>query len=222
MRRTPTLVEVRTAVPRTLTVQLSLAAVSVDVTVTSEPPLVDTARAGVTFSIGAPQIQDALPAVPGRRMLELVDSQPGWLMEANGVLHPRGSEDQTLFVIDGVPMDENRSPAFAPDLQEGELAGYGVLTGNFPAEYGRKLGGVVEVTTAHDIERGFHGMLDAAGGSFGTASAGATGRYGWNRRALSISASAACARIAISILRSKTTSPITDRSAGLLRRTTPS
>ena len=129
-----TLVEVRTAVPRALSIQLSLASVSTDVTVTDERPLVDTARAGVTFSIGVSQIQDALPAVPGRRMLELVDSQPGWLMEANGVLHPRGSEYQTLFVIDGVPMDENRSPAFAPDLQEGELQGMSVLTGNFPAE----------------------------------------------------------------------------------------
>ena len=24
-------------------------------------------------------------------VLDLVDQQPGWLMEANGVLHPRGS-----------------------------------------------------------------------------------------------------------------------------------
>src|SRR6476660_8095151 len=61
-------VEVRTAVPRTLTIQLSLAAVSSDVTVTSEPPLVDTARTGVTFAIGALLIQGALPAVPGRRI----------------------------------------------------------------------------------------------------------------------------------------------------------
>jgi hypothetical protein len=184
-------IDVRSAVPRTLSIQLALAAVATDVTVTTEPPLVDTARAGVTFSIGAPQIQEALPAVPGRRVLELVDAQPGWLMEANGVLHPRGSEYQTLFVIDGVPMDENRSPAFAPDLQEGELQGMSVLTGNFPAEYGRKLGGVVEVTTGRDIEQGVHGMLDAGAGSFGTASAGASARYGWARRAVSVAASGA-------------------------------
>jgi len=188
--RYSSVVDVRTAVPRTLTIQLLLG-VSADVTVTAEPPLIDTARAGVTFSIGALQIQDALPAVPGRRMLQLIDAQPGWLMEANGVLHPRGSEYQTLFVIDGVPMDENRSPAFAPDLQEGEPQGMGVLTGNFPAEYGRKLGGVIEVTTARDIERGLHVTADAGGGSFGTASAGASARYGWSRRAVSISASGA-------------------------------
>ncbi|MDH4063695.1 MAG: TonB-dependent receptor [Acidobacteriota bacterium] len=186
-----TVVETRTAVPQTLTIRMPLAPVSSDVIVTSEPPLVDTARTGVTFSIGAPRVQEALPVVPGRRVLDLVDAQPGWLMEANGVLHPRGSEYQTLFVIDGVPMDENRSPGFAPDPDEGDLQGIGVLTGNFPAEYGRKLGGVVEVTTARDIERGFHGMIDTGGGSFGTASAGARARYGWRRRAVSMSASGA-------------------------------
>src|SRR6266542_1246222 len=142
-----TIVEIRSAVPRTLQVELSLA-LSSRVDVTNEPPLIDVSRTGVMFSIGAPQIPDALPSVPGRRLLDLVDAQPGWLMEANGVLHPRGSEYQTLFVVDGIPLDDNRSPAFAPDLQDADLQAVHVLTGNFPAEYGRKLGGVVEVTTA--------------------------------------------------------------------------
>ena len=185
-----TVVEVRSAVPRTLRIELSLAIAS-QVDVTNEPPLVDISRTGVTFSIGAPQIQDALPSVPGRRLLDLVDAQPGWLMEANGVLHPRGSEYQTLFVIDGIPSDDNRSPAFAPDLQDSDLQAVNVLTGNFPAEYGRKLGGVVEVTTARDIRQGFHGSADLGGGSFRTASGGFSGGYGWSRRAVTASASAA-------------------------------
>src|SRR5260370_4617760 len=98
-------------------------------------------------------------------------------MEANCVLHPRGSEYQTLFVVDGVPTDDNRSPAFAPDLQDGDLQAVNVLTGNFPAEYGRKLGGVVEVTTARDIRQGFHGAADLGAGSFATASGGVTAAY---------------------------------------------
>jgi hypothetical protein len=183
-------VEIRSAVPRTRRVELSLA-LSTQVDVTNEPPLVDVSRTGVSFSIGAPQIQDTLPSVPGRRLLDLVDAQPGWLMEANGVLHPRGSEYQTLFVIDGVPMDDNRSPAFAPDLEDGNLQAVSVLTGNFPAEYGRKLGGIVEVTTARDIHQGFHGAADLGAGSIGTASGGLNAAYGWSRRAVGGSASAA-------------------------------
>ena len=184
------IVEIRTAVPRTFRIELSVALTSA-VEVTNEPPLVDVSRAGVVFSIGAPQIQAAMPSVPGRRLLDLVDAQPGWLMEANGVLHPRGSEYQTLFVVDGIPMDDNRSPAFAPDLQDSDLQAVHVLTGNFPAEYGRKLGGVVEVTTARDIRRGVHGTADIGGGSFGTVSGGFSGGYGWGRRSMSGSVTAA-------------------------------
>jgi hypothetical protein len=185
-----TILEIRTAVPRTFRIELSVALTS-SVEVTTEPPLVDISRAGVVFSIGAPQIQASMPSVPGRRLLDLVDAQPGWLMEANGVLHPRGSEYQTLFVIDGIPMDDNRSPAFAPDLQDSDLQAVHVLTGNFPAEYGRKLGGVVEVTTARDIRRGLHGTADVGAGSFGTVSGGFSGGYGWSRRSLGASATAA-------------------------------
>jgi outer membrane receptor protein involved in Fe transport len=124
-------------------------------------------------------------------VLDLVDQQPGWLMEANGVLHPRGSEYQTLFVVDGIPMDENRSPAFAPDLQENAIQAMSVLTGNFPAEYGRKLSGVVEVTTNRDIQEGFHGSVEAGTGRFGMASGGGSVSHGWGSQAVTGSASAA-------------------------------
>ncbi len=47
-------------------------------------------------------------------MQDLVNSQPGWLYEGNAVLHPRGSEYQTQFVVDGIPLTDNRSPGFGP------------------------------------------------------------------------------------------------------------
>jgi outer membrane receptor protein involved in Fe transport len=188
-----TVIDLHSPLPRDVPVQLALSTIAtqVDVSVTADRPLIDPNRTGVSFAIGAPVLQTHLSAVSGRRVLDLVDQQPGWLMEANGVLHPRGSEYQTLFVVDGVPMDENRSPAFAPDLQESEIHAMAVLTANFPAEYGRKLGGVVEVTTSKDIEEGFHGALDVGAGSVGTASAAFSGSHGWSRRALTISGSAA-------------------------------
>src|SRR5436190_21815699 len=105
-------------------------------------------------------------------------------MESNGVLHPRGSEYQTLFVVDGVPMEDNRSPAFAPELPDGEIEAISVLTGTFPAEYGRKLGGVVDVTTSRDARAGAHGSVEGGAGSFGAGTAFATAGYGWQRRSL--------------------------------------
>ena len=184
-------IDVRSALPRQVPVHLALLPLHQELTVTADLPLVDVRRTGTSFTVAAPQLQSHLSAVPGRMVLDLVDQQPGWLMEANGVLHPRGSEYQTLFVVDGVQMDENRSPAFAPDLQENAIQAMSVLTGNFPAEYGRKLGGVVEVTTNRDIQEGFHGSVDAGAGSFGMASGAASVSHGWSGHALTVSASAA-------------------------------
>ncbi|HCC56914.1 MAG TPA: TonB-dependent receptor, partial [Solibacterales bacterium] len=53
---------------------------------------------------------------------------------------------------------------------------------------GRKLGGVIEVTTARDARPGFHGKVSAGGGSFDTADAYAEGQYGWSSNTLSVSA----------------------------------
>ena len=67
-------------------------------------------------------MQQRTTALPGRALADLVNTQPGWLLEANGILHPRGSEYQTQYVVDGLPLTDNRSPAFAPELGAGRRA----------------------------------------------------------------------------------------------------
>src|SRR5438105_2120322 len=103
--------------------------------------------------------------------------------EANGVLHPRGSEYDVQFVVDGLPLTQNRSPAFAPSFDAGDVESLRVVTASFPAEYGRKLGGIVEVTTKKDVPAGWHGRFDAGGGSFSTTNgaAGISYAQGANR-----------------------------------------
>ncbi|MFL6354758.1 MAG: TonB-dependent receptor [Bryobacteraceae bacterium] len=184
-----TLVEIRSGVPVEIHIELSVQRASTNIDVTDAQTLLDPHQGGVIYSVGTQQIREQQSSVPGRAVLELVDMQPGWLFEANATLHPRGSEYQTLFVIDGVPMDENRSPAFAPGLEAGEVQSMSILTANYPAEYGRKLGGVVEVTTSQDIQQGFHGSAELGAGSFGTATGFLSGAYGWDRSTLSFSAS---------------------------------
>jgi outer membrane cobalamin receptor len=182
------LIEVRSPRPREVRLVLDVAALSTSVDVTEQSTLVDAHRTGVAYGVGTQQLREQQSAVPGRELLDLVNLQPGWLVESNGVLHPRGSEYQTLVVVDGMPMEDNRSPAFAPELPDAEIEAVNVITGTFPAEYGRKLGGVVDVTTSKDVRRGFHGSAEMGAGSFGTGTAFASGGYGWNRRALMVSA----------------------------------
>jgi outer membrane cobalamin receptor len=121
---------------------------------------------------------DARPGGEVSRQLdELVARQPGWLMEANGVLHPRGSEYDTQLVVDGLPLYENRSSSFAPVLDVNEVQQLVTQTGGYPASFGRKLGGVVEVTTAPDPAQGWHGSMEAEAASFAASEAAVQSGY---------------------------------------------
>jgi hypothetical protein len=164
------LVEIRSMVPQQLSVTLGLTPVETQVEVNDTGTLVDPSQTGTVFTIGAQSIIEQASPQPGRGILSVVDAQPGWLFEANGVLHPRGSEYDVQFVVDGLPLTENRSPAFAPPFDSGDVESMRVMTADFPAEYGRKLGGVVEVTSPKNAPIGLHGEFDAEGGSFSTGS----------------------------------------------------
>ena len=112
-----------------------------------------------------PSIRKWLPQ-PGRNLSDLVNQQPGWLYEANGVLHPAARNTMCNIFSTALPLTQNRSPAFAPQFDADDVDSMRVLTAAFPAEYGRKLGGVIEVTTVKDLPGGFHGQFDVNGGSF--------------------------------------------------------
>jgi hypothetical protein len=160
------LIEIRSEVPVYISVTMSVAPVTTVVQVDDAATLVSPTRPGSWFGIGRQSIEESLPAQPGRELSDLVNELPGWLYEANGVLHPRGSEYDVQYVVDGLPVTQNRSPAFASALDAGQVESMRVLTAGYPAEYGRKLGGIIEVTTNHDAPSGLHGRFQAGGGSF--------------------------------------------------------
>jgi len=162
-------VEIRSAIPSKLTVRLSIAGASESVTVTDKDTLIDPDRVGDINDIGAQTIADRETSLPGRSLQDLVNSEPGWLYEGNAVLHPRGSEYQTQFVVNGIPLTDNRSPGKGPEIEADDVESMSVYTAGIPAEYGRKLGGIVEVTTARDTRQGLHGDFALSGGSFDTA-----------------------------------------------------
>lgn len=159
-------IEIRSAFPTEFKVQLKLPTVNQSITVNTANTLIDPDRAGSVSEIGSDFIQDRVGSVPGRDLQDLVNSQPGWLYEGNAVLHPRGSEYQTQFVVDGIPLTDNRSPSFGPAIEADDVQSVTIFTAGIPAEYGRKMGGVVEVNTVRDAKAGLHGQVDLSGGSF--------------------------------------------------------
>jgi hypothetical protein len=182
-------VEIRSSIPKEYKIQLKLSSVNQSVTVSAPDTLIDPDRAGAVSEIGPELIQNRLYSVPGRSLQDLVNSQPGWLCEGNAVLHPRGSEYQTQFVVDGIPLTDNRSPSFGPEIEADDVQSMSIYTAGFPAEYGRKMGGVVEVNTLQDSQPGFHGEAVLSGGSFDSAGAFVKGQYSWGKNTFGASAS---------------------------------
>jgi len=183
-------VEIRSAVPLDRSIRLKIAPVSESLNVNASGTLIDPYRAGSVNQLGAQAIEDRLTALPGRGMQDLVNSQPGWLYEGNTVLHPRGSEYQTQFVVDGIPLTDNRSPSFGPEPAEADdVESLTIYTAGIPAEFGRKMGGVVEVNTLKNQDPGFHGQLTLFGGTYDTAGASTQDQYTWKGNTIGISAS---------------------------------
>lgn len=183
--------EVRSLIPAEYHVTLSVASMNTSVVVRDTETLIDPYRTGTINRIGSDTLEHRPTSLPGRSVIDLVNSEPGWLVEANGVLHPRGSEYQTQYILDGVPLTDNRSPVFSPEIDADDVQSMTILTGNFPAEYGRKLGGIVEVVTAKDVRKGFHGKAVASGGSFSTAEGYVLTQYAWGKNMLRFSAEGA-------------------------------
>ncbi len=182
-------VEIRSALPLDLQITLNIAALSTAVHVTAETTLIDPERASTVNHIDSKALADRPASLPGRSLPDLVNSQPGWLYEGNAVLHPRGSEYQTQFVIDGIPLTDNRSPSFGPAIEADDVDSMTIYTAGIPAEYGRKMGGIIEVNTQRDATPGLHGNLVLSGGSFATAGAFASAQETSGRNTFAVSAS---------------------------------
>lgn len=174
-------VEIHSAIPVDFTVRLQVAPVTTQVTVNNAATLIDPDRTGSVMQIGSKQIEQRLASLPGRSVQDLVNSQPGWLYEGNAVLHPRGSEYQTQFVIDGIPLTDNRSPGLGPEIEADSADSLNIYTAGIPAEYGRKMGGVIEMNTKRETDQGLHGETVFSGGSYGTVSGYAQAQYLWGK-----------------------------------------
>ncbi len=183
------LIEIHSALPVEYIVKLNIAALSTALNVTAETTLLDPERTTTINHLDSKAVADRPASLPGRSLPDLVNSQPGWLYEGNAVLHPRGSEYQTQFVVDGIPLIDNRSPSFGPEIEADDIDSLTIYTAGIPAEYGRKMGGVIEVNTLRDMQPGLHGQLVLSGGSFDTGGAFASAQDSWGHNTVGVSAS---------------------------------
>jgi hypothetical protein len=177
----------RSNVPVELEIQLRVAdqVVQIDVTAATET-LVDPEATGTRTEINAASFEK-IPNPPGARGLEgVLLSMPGFAANANGAIHPRGAHNQMTFVVDGMPISDQLTGAFANAVDPSIVESLDLYTGNVPAEFGNKVSGVAVVTTRTGLNssRLFQGSQQVSIGQFDsmttqTQFTGGTGKIGY-------------------------------------------
>src|SRR6184192_3290444 len=97
--------------------------------------LVDSEATGTRAEINAGSL-DKLPFATDSRGIEAaLLSFPGFAADANGAIHPRGAHNQMTYVIDGVPIGDQLTGAFASALDPSIAEHIELFTGDIPAEF---------------------------------------------------------------------------------------
>jgi hypothetical protein len=162
-------VEVRNAVPITLTIPLNVAAASTTVTVEASSAQVETdpsAHQDVDRNafLKLPMFDPA-----GSLSQAITFSTGAVAADANGFFHPLGDHSQTSFVIDGQPISDQQSKLFSTQIPANALQSMELITGSPDAQYGDKSSLIVNATTRSGLgSTKLTGATTSDWGSFGT------------------------------------------------------
>lgn len=161
---------VRTSVPISLSIPLSVGAATESVTVTSggNDVLENIPTSHTDVDQG---LIERLPVrSPGSGLSDIVTlAAPGVVAESNGMFHPLGDHAQTTFSVDNQPISDQQSKAFSTQLPPDAVQSMEVITGATPAEYGDKTSLVVNVITRSGLgQKKPTGSFNTSYGTFGS------------------------------------------------------
>jgi Carboxypeptidase regulatory-like domain len=173
-------VEVRSAVPTSLSVKLKVAAA--ETTVTVESSGTDLVENDSTFHTDIDRgLFDKMPlessSSSATSLVTLVS--PGIAADSNGNMHALGDHAQTAFSIDGQAVTDQTSKVFSNQIPADSIQSLEVISGAPPAEFGDKTSLVIKVTTRSGLGvTKPTGSVTGSFGSFGTSTAGFNMAYG--------------------------------------------
>jgi hypothetical protein len=97
----------------------------------------------------------------------IVSAAPGMVRGHDDFVHIRGHEVALNPTINGVQFWENAHAVFSPGLGVDYIESINVMTGGFPAEYGSRFGGVLDVVTKSGLTMRNSGSVVAGAGTAG-------------------------------------------------------
>lgn len=134
---------IRLEVGSTLAVQVSLAGVSEEVVIGGQRPVVDVEK----VSTGLTLDKDFLRTIPsGRDYQGAAQLAPGVVGGGNPNMHG-GFDSSNQYYIDGVNTTDPLTNTFSANLNWDAIESVEVLTGGMDAEYGRSMGGAINIVT---------------------------------------------------------------------------
>lgn len=132
--------------------------------------------------------RERLDSVPPLQRMNLPDaivtSAPGMIRGHDDLVHVRGHEIALNPLVNGVAFWENSHATFSAGLSPGMIESANVMTGGFPAEYGNRFGGVIDVVTKSGLRTNQRGSFTVTFGDEGRRNAegeigGRRGAFGY-------------------------------------------
>jgi hypothetical protein len=184
-------VNVRSSVPVTLNISLSLAGTSSTLTVEAAgEDLVQTESTPHT-NVDR-ELFEKLPLESASSSLSslVTLASPGVVADSNGLFHGLGDHAENSFSVDGQAITDQQSKVFSNQLPVDAIQSMEVISGAPPAEYGDKTSLVIKVTTRSGLgQTQPTGSVTTSYGSFGTANVDANLAIGGSKWGNFISAS---------------------------------
>src|SRR6266576_1940226 len=171
---------VRTSVPISLKIPLSIGGASETVTVTGGAADVLENTPSTHTDVDQTLIERLPVRSPGSGLSDVVTmAAPGVVADSNGFFHPLGDHAQTSYSIDNQPISDQQSKTFSTQLPPSAVQSLEVITGATPAEYGDKTSLVVNAITKSGLnQRKPTGSFNTTYGNFGTVSQNGSLGYG--------------------------------------------
>jgi hypothetical protein len=173
-------VDVRSAVPVSANVVLTISATGTTVTVEADGgTLVESDP--ITHTDVDRGLFDKLPLESqSSSVSSLVTlATPGITADSNGLFHGLGDHAENSFSVDGQPITDQQSKVFSNQIPEDSIQSMEVIQGAPPAEYGGKTSVVIDVTTRSGLGVTTpHGEVTTSYGSFGSVNTGFNLSYG--------------------------------------------
>ena len=146
-------VDVRTAVPITLDLTLTLEAATTEISVVGHAEdLVErdpSAHTDLDQSLIAKMLVESSAGL--NQVVTL--ASPGVVSHSNGFFHPVGDHAQTQFSIDNQPVTDQQSRLYSNQISQDAVQSMEIITGIAPAEYGDKTSLVVHIVTKSGLDQ---------------------------------------------------------------------